>query len=272
MTSERVAVYILSYRRLDYLREAIESVLAQQGVEFDIIVSENSPDENVYESICSYENLHSNFKIIRRRPSLPALEHINTVLDEAKQNYKFAMLFHDDDVMRPGCLEKLYRSLKESPSCSAAACNAYILKQNNPTHRLFNPYLTQTVNIGSVHELIKRYLSPRLSHTPFPTYLYRTSSLGPHLEKSDGGKHSDVSFLVKLLHTDGHFCWLSEPLIYYRQHDLNDSATTDLKDILSLSYFYLKISPQNLFLILVFIGKQTIKKLLGALIKLFKNY
>ena len=157
-------------------------------------------------------------------------------------------------------------SRHQNQKLSAVSCNAYILEQDTLTDKLFNPNLKKNLQLNQTRELILHYLRPQLSHTPFPSYLYRTENLKYQLNTDDGGKHSDVSFLIKTLET-GPFLWLAEPLMHYRRHGLNDSRTIDLCDTLKISLFYLKKSPEMILWIFIFNMKSVLKYMLNIILR-----
>lgn len=257
---KRLGVFLLSYKRPALVKEAIESILAQDFPDFDLIISENSGDDSVVDVIRDYTN-YSNVIVVRRKPSLPQLEHFNAILSESKK-YDYVMMFHDDDILMPSALSKMMAALETNPNVSAVSCNAYKILDTVHTKTLFNPNLKSPVTISSQSELINRYIIKRLSHTAFPSYIYRTKSLsGLRLEPADGGKYSDVSFLVKLI-ARGPFFWLSEPLMKYRLHPQNDSTELNLSQIYSLSGFFYKASPNMLPKIIFYYLKQVAKKIL----------
>lgn len=259
---QTLGVFLLSYRRPEYVLQALDSVLKQDCENLTVLISENSPDEDVYRLIQSHLKLAANphqhqIRVIRRTPSLGSLAHFNQILTEAKQ-FSFVMLFHDDDVLLPGALKKMKNHLEESPELAAVSCNAYILNQDKRTEKLFNPNLKTDLKLTRSRDLILHYLRPELSHTPFPAYIYRSSHLQHKLNTQDGGKHSDVSFLVHTIE-QGPFLWLAEPLLYYRRHSLNDSKTISLTDTMKISLFYFKKCPGLALWILVFVLKSVLK-------------
>ncbi len=264
MNSNRpeLVVYVLSYRRAEYVLEAIHSILAQQGCEFKLIVSENSPDHSIYNLLMTTAEIQQNprVEVKKRDPSLASLDHFNLVIKEASQ-FKYFMIFHDDDVMSdPQCLQQMMNVFKARPELSAVSCNAYLIHQRTPSKQMFNPRLTSDVLIDHVDVLINHYLTPSLSHTPFPAYIYQTKNMeGLSLDFTQGEKHSDVTFLVKACER-GPIFWLHEPLISYRRHGENDSALIDLSAVKSLFlYLFKKTEKHHLKLIWFFI-KSFLKK------------
>lgn len=253
--SNKIAVYLLSYRRPELILQTVNSVLAQKNISFDFIISENSGHDEVYRLIRPYEE-QGLLKIIRQQPTRESIEHFNQLIQEASHQYEYFMLFHDDDIMHADCVTTLYQELQKYPNYVAVASNAIILGTNT----LFNPYLTTQTTLESISQLVKSYLKPRLGHPPFPSYMYRSTKIQDcRMNIHEGGKHSDVTFLAHLL-TKGPLLWIPQALIDYRIHSQNDSATINLADIWKLSCFYFRAAPQYFLLIAQFLIKNSLKK------------
>jgi len=256
---KKLGVCLLSYNRPTFVQEAINSILAQDYDNFELIISENSTDDSVMTQLKKYL-ADPRVKIVKRSPSLPSLAHFNTLFSEVK-NYEYAMLFHDDDVLLPTALTKMMSEIEKNPDFSAVGCNAFLTKNTENTNTLFNPNLNGNIIIKSQTQLINRYIFKKLSHTPFPSYIYRTNLIGTtELNPANGGKYSDVSFLVNVIR-HGPFVWLSEPLMRYRQHSSNDSIDLNLADIFSISRFFFKTCPHLILNILFYYAKHVGKKI-----------
>lgn len=256
---KKLVIYLLSYNRPEYIGEALDSILSQDYKDFDLIISENSTNDKVKRLLETHPD-YKNIKTIKRIPSLPSLQHFNTVLKEV-QSYEYAMLFHDDDILMPDAITQMMRQFDLNPSCIAVACNATVIKTTVKTDSLLSPYIKDNLIISSQNQLIKRYVFKRLSHTAFPSYIYKTSVIGEsQLDPKDGGRHSDVSFLVKLV-KKGSFFWLAKPYMYTRLHSENDSAVVDLNHIAKLSLFFLKTSPHLAIHVAFYFAKKVAKKI-----------
>ena len=256
--SKKLGVFLLSYKRPDFIQEAISSILEQNYSDFDLIISENTPDDSVVIHLQMYLT-DPRVHLVKRSPSLQSLEHFNKILSEANK-YAFIMLFHDDDILMPNALIKMMQIIESNPSATAVACNAFIIKNSDHTNTILSPGIRTNIEIKTQSELINRYIFKNLSHTAFPSYIYRTKFIeGIQLNFADGGKYSDTSFLIKLIKC-GPFIWLSEPLMKYRQHSSNDSVDLKMTDILSLSVFFFKTSPQMIFKIIFYYCKHLAKK------------
>jgi cellulose synthase/poly-beta-1,6-N-acetylglucosamine synthase-like glycosyltransferase len=230
-----VQLFILSRDRLDFCRETVASAVAQTYKNCQIIVSDNSEKDDVSEMLARE---FPSVVVIRRKPSLPALNHFNKLIGEAAA--PLMVLFHDDDVLEPEYVAKMVALFLKSPEVGAIGCNAQILMDLTPTGMPFMGAFRGIVMMRHSFDLLEPYLSISLcSPAPFPGYMYRTSIIkGLGLDAVHGGKHADVSFLVKVLKRRP-ILWTDECLFKYRFHGQNDSSNESVADRLSwLRYTY----------------------------------
>jgi glycosyltransferase involved in cell wall biosynthesis len=229
----RVTVVVLSCDRPGMLRETLRSVLGQASAGFRLIVSDNSSNDQVATM------LTEEFPAVecrRRQPQLPALTHFRTVIEEAAGEY--LVMFHDDDLMAPTFVAELSSVLDANPDAAAAACNAYFMQDGRKTDRKFFEGMHGPLVHRSAESLLVPYLrSGRVAPAPFPGYMYRLDAIrGLALDPREGGKYSDVSFLIKTVRR-GAVIWIEKPLMWYRLHGGNDSGRDDIAQRLKLVRF-----------------------------------
>ncbi len=235
MSAPRVSVYLLCRDRLDYFREAIESILGQSYLDFELIVSDNSEGDEVGHYVAS---TYPNLKYLRRRPPLGPIDHLTRILDEVESEY--LVMFHDDDVLLPEYLNRMVCTLDAYPNTAAVGCNAFIIFGSKHSKALFAPGLCASVTIQTPEELFSHYVNLKdICHAPFPCYLYRMSIVrGVHPNEEEGGKHADVSFLMNVLKA-GQIRWIPDVLMQYRRHAGNGSNEENIEEQLSLLRFAL---------------------------------
>jgi glycosyltransferase involved in cell wall biosynthesis len=221
-SKNEVLIIILSHNRLDTVIETLMSVInAAEGLA-DIIVSDNSSDEDVAIQITKR---FSDIPIIIQKEAKGAITHLNAAINFAlSQSYKYLTIFHDDDLMIKNFVSNSLKDFESNNQLVATACNAYI-EMDGAIKRTC--YKRAQVFLRSSHvEFLKRYLS--LSGNglaPFPGYMYRLSSLVKRrFDISQGGRHADVSFLNELL-KKGDINWRSDVSMVYRVHSGSSGAS-----------------------------------------------
>ena len=94
MSRPKIQVFIATYNRPQMVGVAIDSVLSQSFKDLDVIVSDNSTNDQTQNKIeASYL---SELTYIRRTPTLSPADHGNKILGEVDSDYY--MIFHDDDI------------------------------------------------------------------------------------------------------------------------------------------------------------------------------
>lgn len=244
LSTPQVELFILSHDRPDFCRLAVASALAQTYENCKVIVSDNSEGVEVAEMLaCEF----SSVTLIRRIPPLQGIDHFNQLILEASA--AFMVLFHDDDILEPDYISRMVDLFQKNPHASAVGCNARIIRGEKLTAQLHMGNFQDTLWIHKPLELIEYYLSIGLTNpAPFPGYMYCTNRVKEiRLDRTKGGKHSDVSFLMQLLE-HGPILWTDKCLIKYRMHSGNDSNAISIPDHLSLLRHIIKttgISPKS---------------------------
>lgn len=223
-----VQIFILARDRPEFLREAVMSACKQvtTGIFLEIIVSDNSDSDSVMDM------MRADFptvKYVRRWPPTDSEKHINKVVSEVSAD--FIVLFHDDDLLLPDYCQKMTQVMQISPTASAVGCNALILKQGKITKKKAFSRFIGTKTFYDEKIFLEQYLvNDGLGVAPFPSYMYRISSLNcSNFDTRDGGKYSDGPFVSKKI-VFGPVIWIDDVLMLYRRHSNNDSGTLNIYD------------------------------------------
>ncbi len=227
-----IQVFIATYNRPDLVVKSIHSVLQQSYKNLEIVVSDNSTDHATQEII--QRDFSDKVNYIRRVPSVDGIAHLNLILKEVSAD--FFMIFHDDDTMHPDMVETLYRKIHSDSSVAAVAANARIIKGSEFTDKTSFSSRIPSVCITTPDEMAYPYLcSNRIA--PFPSYMYRKEVTQKiTMDSTQGGKYSDVSFLMKVVRS-GKVIWVNPPQMDYYIHATQDSHTNDFLARLRLIYF-----------------------------------
>lgn len=225
-----VQLYILSCDRVSLCRRAIKSALLQSYENLEVILSDNSINDDVMMMV--YEN-YPNLKMIRRKPQLAAVDHFNTILNESISD--LLVMFHDDDELHDDYVASMVEVSKRYPNAVAFACNAYRIDKFKLTSNKLMGKFNGVRYLNTAGDLLRSYLSFECEEpAPFPGYMYRINNLsGLEMNFSRGGKHCDVSFLCEVIKR-GPILWTSECYFNYRIHGSNDSSIENVSARLSL--------------------------------------
>ena len=243
----------MTRNRPQFIMRSIESILSQSYSKFNLIVSDNSTNNCIQKLIEEKGITDSRFKYLKReRPFESGIEHVNAIHMEVQSQYY--MIFHDDDIMLPEMVEKLYGTIKEDHRIVAVGAFAYINKNGNiKTGKISK----QKEIISTPLNVIKKYASNK-PIAAFPSYMYNKSRVKNLLEKNKGGKYSDCSFIVSLAE-NGFIVHIPHFLMETTIHSGQDSQDHQFSEYLSLTTYLKKI-----------IGKQNLKEITN--LRIFNIY
>jgi hypothetical protein len=217
-----IKVVILSRNRWEYLLQSLQSVLESakhlpKYVRCNIEISDNSDSDNIVELIKRH---YPQVSISLRRPNITVINHFKKVVYEANSDY--LVMFHDDDIMKPGFLSKLYELLVLNPEVAAVGCNAYYMRNNADTNFTFMNKNEDELLIDNIEKLLNGYfLIGKRGTSPFPGYMYQVKYIDEScLDERKGGIHADLSFLLDVVQRAS-ILLTSEILMSYRLHETN---------------------------------------------------
>jgi glycosyltransferase involved in cell wall biosynthesis len=230
-----VSVRIASLNRPAFLREAIESVLAQTRPPKDIQVFDNGSQEDVEGAL---KDLISKGVLWhgsdRTRSPIWNFMRMRKGIDT-----KYVHLMHDDDRLLPEFLEAQVGFLERHPEVTAVACNAYTIDRNGlRTGRMEHMDKGDDVQyFRSGADVAMLYLSERF--LPFPSIVYRTKALlGTRPPQKRYARPSDAVFICDLADT-GPVVFQNRDLFEYRYHSVQGTRLLTEEEHRGMEeYFY----------------------------------
>jgi glycosyltransferase involved in cell wall biosynthesis len=90
-----VSIGMPVYNGAKYIREALDSLLAQTFTDFELIISDNASTDATQEICQEYAEQDSRIRYIRQSTNMGAMPNFTFVLDEARAEY-FMWVAHDD--------------------------------------------------------------------------------------------------------------------------------------------------------------------------------
>jgi len=123
MTEPTVTIVISIYRRSDYLRQALASALAQTFTDFEILVSDDGPSQQIADTTAAFADSRIRYRHNGRNLGI-ALNHYASY-HEARGRY-IANL-NDDDLWEPTFLATLVPALESDPTVNVAFCDHHLI-------------------------------------------------------------------------------------------------------------------------------------------------
>lgn len=134
-----VCVGMPVYNGAIYIREALDSLLSQTLIDFELIISDNASTDDTSKICKEYENKDDRIKYVQHLVNMGSLKNFNYVLNESKSKY-FTWLACDDKLL-PDFLEKTTYYLEQFEDVVACSCDFKVIDHKNELIR--NENLTQ---------------------------------------------------------------------------------------------------------------------------------
>lgn len=136
------SICIPTYNKAESLKRALESALAQDFGDYEIIISNNASHDETDAIIRSFHS--KRIRYIKQKKTIPMVENWNAPLRMAQGNYIATL--HDDDEYTKEHLSIAYRILRKRPSIGIYAVGARPLQGLIPSR----DYLRYTYTIANV--------------------------------------------------------------------------------------------------------------------------
>ena len=110
-----VSICIPTYNQVKYLRKTIDSILSQSFQDVEILISDDSSNNDVYDLIHEYKQVEDKIVYFRNSPSLGSPENWNHAMSKAKGKF-IKIMHHDDWFVVDDALEKLVLCIQDNPN------------------------------------------------------------------------------------------------------------------------------------------------------------
>lgn len=114
---KKVSICIPAYKRTDVLKRALDSIFEQEFTDYEIIITDDSPDDSVQDFIRSYPK--ESILYFKNAENLGSPENWNEGIRKANGQY-VKILHHDDWFSSPKSLGEFIKMLDENPSADIA--------------------------------------------------------------------------------------------------------------------------------------------------------
>lgn len=113
MSEVKVSICIPTYNQVEYLKKCIQSILVQDYLDYEIVISDDSTNDTVKSYVDSL-NLNQKISYYRNSPSLGTPENWNHAISKAKGKY-IKVLHHDDFFTESNSLAQFVLMLENNP-------------------------------------------------------------------------------------------------------------------------------------------------------------
>ncbi|MFA5157481.1 MAG: glycosyltransferase family 2 protein [Candidatus Omnitrophota bacterium] len=112
MKTPKISILIPTYNRAKFLRNALDSIVAQDAQDIECIISDNASNDDTAEIVRSFQKNHAYIKYFRNETNLGFDSNILVSLSRAKGEYVW--LFGDDDYMLPGAIGSVRETITKN--------------------------------------------------------------------------------------------------------------------------------------------------------------
>ena len=209
-----------------YLKQMLESILAQTYCDFELLVMDNHSTDGTADLIFSYND--NRLTYVRQPAGRSATGNITRAVWMARG--KFIIPTHDDDVMEPDMIEKQMNFLEQHPGVNCISSNVRLIDESGlPLQPRL--YAMENDRVFAPGEYIPVYLKEKF-WLPTPTMLFHRKTYMaclPYLVRTVNPVYfpSGDIWSAFLFNLRGSVAILAEPLLHYRQHPGQESRTVD---------------------------------------------
>lgn len=218
MPHPRVTVSIPTHNRSSLLRETLKSVLEQSLEEIEVVVLDNASTDDTPEIIASLRDPRLHY--IRHETNIGAPENLSLAFHVGAA--PFIMVLPDDDLMRPGNLERKVSILEGQPNIDVVhSANEFIhIGPNGQT--VIETYYGggKADGIETGDGVVRRLLTAIPPYwINFPTAVIRRSIIDgdARFDPADG-RADDLGLALRLVHRADRVAYVAEPLVAIRKH------------------------------------------------------
>jgi glycosyltransferase involved in cell wall biosynthesis len=235
----KVSICIPAYRQVDFLRATLKSVAMQDFGDYELIVSDDSPDDSVRDLLAEFA-FGDRLTYVRNAPALGSPENWNAGIRLARGEL-VKILHHDDRFTRPDSLRGFVRLLDDDPQADFGFSATLVEDVHSGLERIHRPTDEQ---LEELRQDPAALFLGNFVGAPSATICRRSAAL-------DYDRRMkwlvDVDYYVRALMANGRFAYTPQPLIGTPTNAVHqvteicrDDATIELSEALLL---YGKLSP-----------------------------
>lgn len=126
-----LSIAIPTYNGSNYIEDTLESIIPQVTLsphKVDIVISDNASDDNTQDIIKKYQKNYQFIKYFRNNANVGPDKNFDLAIRRSEG--KYVWLFSDDDLMKPGSVEVVMRTISAFPELEIIWINYGLYNQN----------------------------------------------------------------------------------------------------------------------------------------------
>ncbi len=238
--SPTISVLIPVYNGEKYLAACLNSILAQDFTEMEILISDDGSTDGSRELIKRYAEKDSRIRWWRNPVNLGLAGNFNGILRAARNDY-IKYVLQDDLLLAPSAIRQMVQALDADPAVSLVGSGSKVINDRSQLVELRNHFRCSGVMDGKA--AIMRCLARNGNLIGEPSVvMFRRAQAGRGFDERYR-QLIDLDFWFHLLE-QGRFAYLAEPLCAFRQHPeqqtaVNRQSGAHVQDELMLAQYWL---------------------------------
>lgn len=213
MNTCKVSICIPTYNYGNYIAETIESVLAQNFTDFELLIIDDCSSDQTVQIVEPYAKQDSRIRFIVNTVNLGMVENWNSCLEQAKGEY-IKFVFGDDLLASPNALELMIALLDGDKSISLVCSSRNIIDEYSHVTKIESHFNTGTMP-GT--DVINHCLMKQWNIIGEPSVVMFRKCQAKRGFKTIYKQIVDLEMWFHLLE-QGSFAYINEPLCSFRIH------------------------------------------------------
>jgi glycosyltransferase involved in cell wall biosynthesis len=205
MKAPKVSICIPTYKQVDYLRKTLESIQTQSFKDYEVVITDDSPDDSVKNTVETFD-FQGKLKYFKNSPSLGSPQNFNEAIKNSVGDY-IKMMMHDDWFNEEQSLEKFVKLLDQNPDADFGF-SASLVWTVEPEKRWINK--ASKYQLERLRKDPKSLFFVNFVGAPSVTIYRRTVDV-----KYDSQLKwiPDLDFSISILRQNNEFAFCEEPLV-----------------------------------------------------------
>jgi glycosyltransferase involved in cell wall biosynthesis len=210
--SKKIAICILTFNRIKFLKQTIDSVLSSEFKNYRIFVFDNNSSDGTGDYL-SLLDKNKTITVINHRDNLTQFESSNYILENIKSEY--IILLHDDDTINKSHLDNSFKLIESDKNISVVGTGWNMIDEDNN-------FVKEALYANIKNEIIFNdsdfiYHHIRGLQFPLSGALIRMDKVKDLRFDYNYGHYADTPFLIKLTRGNN-VGYIPKLLFNYRVH------------------------------------------------------
>lgn len=222
----KVSIIVTTYKHQKFIEKTIESVLAQTYTNWELLIWDDSPDNNTWNIIQFYVNIYPNkIRAWHHDSNKWIVDNMNFLLSHVSPESEYISFLEGDDVYDANNINAKIKIFESQSNISIIYNNFSIIDKDNKVIR--ENWLWKTKTYFQNKAIDPKYLLQNTVYVSFSTLMIKNTFL-KEIPNSLHKKNNIISDwdLFFRISSKYRVYWLSDILTLYRVHDDNISNTS----------------------------------------------